>query len=323
MIRAVEDLRLHGLGVKLTTGEARRRVIDLGLSLYRCFIGKDGEEALSNIRPTTLLLGVDETILNFPWELIADDGGPLMLKYPFGRLVTTRILPRPGRDPLTEDRVVRILAVANPTRDLPLTEKEIGTLQSLQGSHGINGQYSVEVTVLARERATQSAFIEMVRNGDFDILHFAGHGALDEHASGQSALFFADGKITAAELLNLPWQKPPYLVFNSACQSGIGAGGQRLVGEGGQANGLAATFLAAGVYGYLGYFWPVSEPGALMFASTFYQSLFDEENVGLAFLRARNEAYRDLWPHGDLTAFSAVLFGDAASAERADIATAA
>ncbi len=60
-----------------------------------------------------------------------------------------------------------------------------------------------------------------------------------------------------------------------------------------------------------------------MFASTFYRALFLEENVGLAFMRARNEAFRNLWPNGEMTAFSAVLFGDAASAERADIATAA
>jgi len=44
----------------------------------------------------------------------------------------------------------------------------------------------------------------------------------------------------------LDWVAPPYLVFNSACESGRAAGGARLVSDQGQANGLAAAFLACG-----------------------------------------------------------------------------
>jgi hypothetical protein len=47
------------------------------------------------------------------------------------------------------------------------------------------------------------------------------------------------------------------------------------------------------------------------------------ENVGLAFQEARKRTVWDLAQAGDLSGFSAVLFGDAASGKRRDLATAA
>jgi hypothetical protein len=67
----------------------------------------------------------------------------------------------------------------------------------------------------------------------------------------------------------------------------------------------------------------VTDAGAELFAGTFYDALFARENVGLAFLEARRRAVRDLGDEGDLTGFSAVLFGDAASSHRRDLAMAA
>jgi hypothetical protein len=55
-------------------------------------------QILSAITPTAILLDVDETILNLPWELIATPEGPLSQRIPFGRLVTTQITPKSGRD---------------------------------------------------------------------------------------------------------------------------------------------------------------------------------------------------------------------------------
>ncbi len=83
------------------------------------------------------------------------------------------------------------------------------------------------------------------------------------------------------ELLALDWKAPPYLVFNSACESGRVAGGARLVSDQGQANGLAAAFLACGAAAYAGYFWPVTDEGSCRFTETFYPALFGLENVGL------------------------------------------
>jgi hypothetical protein len=67
----------------------------------------------------------------------------------------------------------------------------------------------------------------------------------------------------------------------------------------------------------------VTDDGACRFTEAFYPALFGLENVGLAFQEARQRTILDLAHTGDLSGFSAVLFGDAASGKRRDLATAA
>jgi hypothetical protein len=322
LLATTEELYLWSLNRALTPKGANQRVRQLGRRLYQTFIGARGERVLGASTPTAVLLDVDETILNLPWELIATADGAIAQQTPFGRLVTTRTLPRPGRDPLQEDATVRVLAVANPTGDLAASEADVAALKALAGQRG---PFAIAVDVLARDEATRAGFTERLAQGDYDILHFAGHAALDPTQPTLSALRFADGPLTARDVLSLPWSAPPYLVFNSACESSRAAGGRRLVTGARKdgANGLAAAFLAAGVYGYAGYFWPVTEAGASTFVGAFYDALFGLENVGLAFLQARRQAIADLGELGDLTGYSAVLFGDAASKHRRDLASAA
>jgi hypothetical protein len=103
----------------------------------------------------------------------------------------------------------------------------------------------------------------------------------------------------------------------------MAARGAPLVGRRRSPNGLAAAFLSAGVAGYIGYLWPVTEEGAEAVAGTFYETLFERENVGLGVLDARRRvesAWRDAH---DLTAYSLVLYGDAAGEHRRNLATAA
>ncbi|RPI24812.1 MAG: CHAT domain-containing protein [Acidobacteria bacterium] len=318
-LEASHNLHLWSINRALTAQKANRLVEDLGKRLYEVFMGSAGEGILRAIKPTAVLIDVDETILNLPWEAIAGPDGHISQHTPFGRLVTTRTGLRMGRDPLEEDTVVRILAVANPTLDLAATEAEITTLRDLEEDRG---PYRICVEVLSHEEATRKRFAELIEQGDFDILHFAGHAYLNPGDPGSSALRFADGDLAADEVLKLKWKATPYFVFNSACESGRGVSGARLVSEGSHSNGLAAAFLAIGVYGYAGYFWPVTDVGAGMFTGTFYRSLFQRENFGLAFLEARNFVLRELGEVGDLTAYSAILFGDAASKHRRDLATA-
>lgn len=307
------------IGKKLTARKAVSLAKKLGRVLYTTFIGKGGENFLKRITPTAILLNVDETILNLPWELFHDPFEPLAFTVPLGRLVTTRTIPRQGRDPLHEDSRIRMLVVSNPSEDLKATERELISLRKV-GEHfpGL-----IEITELSHGVATLRSFKKTVRANDFDIIHFSGHAYLDTGIPGESGLSFADGKLTADEAYQLLWSKPPYLVFNNACESGRGLPGRRLVSAESNTNGLAAAFLSSGVYAYLGFFWPVSDVGGALFSETFYKELFMVENVGLAFLHARQRTASAFLPSGDLTGLHAILFGDAASAHRRDLAVAA
>lgn len=318
LLELTEDLYLWSNHAKLTQGTAKAAVKELGKMLDETFIGARGRTILEGFNPSAILLDVDETIQNLPWELLGQGGGPLALEIPFGRLVTTREILKPTRDPLQEDKIVRILAIADTTSDLFSGEAELEVIKGLVRE---GGDFQIKADILAGEDATIAEFKRRIAPGDYDILHFSGHGAFDQKHPESSGLKFYDGVLTADEILRLEWKAPPYFVFSSACESGRAGAGRRLVTNLHHSNGLAAAFIAAGVSAYAGYYWPVSDAGAGIFSQYFYEYLFQRENVGIAFLEARRRTMWDLEAAGDLTGISAILFGDAASSERRDLYT--
>jgi hypothetical protein len=320
LLEATAVLNECALNWSTALDEALTVARQLGECMYDTFIGPAGTTFLETVVPTAILLDVDETILNLPWELLGPSGRTFSQDTPFGRIVTTRTTPARGRDPLKEDRVVRSLVVADPTQDLAEAEAEIASLRELEGDRG---GASIEVTVLSGKQATRANVCESLIPGEFDVLHFSGHGALDADQPGASAVQLADGLLSADDILRLPWQQPPGFVFSSACESGRAVAGRRLLSDDRQANGLAGAFLTAGVYAYAGFFWPVTDTGAALFTRTFYEELFRRENVGLAFLAARQRAVQDLGAFGDLAGYGAILYGDAASKHRRDLHAAA
>lgn len=311
-----QDLYLWSCNQKLTRETARDCSLKLGAKLYDTFIGTVGDKILTGLKITAILLNIDETILNLPWELMGKNGVHLSQALPFGRLVTTRELLRPNRDPLREDKIVRILAVVDTTQDLISGKHELKALQALEERRD---GYQIKVDVLCGENATVAEFERLVTPGTYDILHFSGHGSFDRQSPETSGLQFYDGILEADQILDINWKSPPYFVFSSACESGRSSGGIRLISNERHSNGLAAAFISAGVSGYAGYFWQVSDTGAGVFAQIFYKYLFEEENLGKAFLEARKRTSWELDEVGDLAAYGAVLFGDAATSERLDL----
>lgn len=320
LVAEARTLQAWSIGREASRARAQQALDGIGRSLHRSFLGRRGEEYLARMRPTAMLLDVDETILSLPWELMHGWGGPLVTQLPVGRVAATRTVPHAERDPLAQDREVRVLAVSDPTADLALAAAEVAALQAV-GSRATGG-YSVHVDVLEGGDARLAAFTEAIAQRDYDILHFAGHAGFHAARPGESRLHFADGQMHADQVRSLPWPSPPGIVFASACESAAVRRGARLVSRRRGSNGLAAAFLSAGVGGYLGYLWPVSDEGAGLVAGTFYEALFQRENVGLAVLEARRAAAAQLGDSLDLAAYSFVLYGDAASKHRRDLATA-
>jgi len=291
----------------------------LGRMLYRTFIGREGTRALEGLHPTAVMVAADESIVGLPWELLTGPDGRWPFELPFGRIVGTGTVPAARRDPKDEDPLVRILAIADPTGDLPATLAEVDAVAQLSGTHG---DIRVEVTTLPPAMATRAGFADAVAGQDYDILHFAGHGAFARDHPGQSALLLADGRFSANDVRNLTWSAPPFIVFNSACESARTAARRRLVSADGDTSGLPAAFLAAGAEAYLGHFWPVGDDVARTFATVFYGQLLARANVGTAVLEARQALRASFVDTGDLAAVGAVFFGDAGSAERRDLAQA-
>ncbi|MGV8910859.1 MAG: CHAT domain-containing protein [Propionicimonas sp.] len=318
LLKKTADLHLWSAGMGLTRTQAKRTATELGRDLHRVFLGDHGAEMLTALTPTAVLVQVDETLTSLPWELMQTADSKLSLDTPFGRVVTTGAVPRAKRDPVAEDPILRILVVANPTDDLAATAAECNAISSLEGS--LDG-VTIEVRVLEGAKATTKALARAVKGQDYDMLHFAGHASFDVADPHTSALRMADGPLTADAVGLLPWRVPPYIVFNSACESARTAAGRRLQSPRGHANGLAAAFMLSGSEAYLGHYWPVGDQSAGNFAASFYSSLVHRRNVGNAVMDARGDARQRFETESDLTAFGAVYFGDPGTAERRDVAS--
>jgi CHAT domain-containing protein len=291
--------------------QVRRAAHRLGRDLFDAVLGRQGRAYLAQHPPTALMVDADERLLDLPWELLDDGDGPLALRYPFGRLVSTRTRPRPERDPALEDDTVRVLAVVDPTKDLGDASAELDAVRALAAAQAL------ELHVLEEGAATHRALAEHVAATRYDIVHLSCHGGFLPRTPGASGLLLADGPLLTSEILALPWAAPPYLAFASACWSSRSAGARRLSGSG-SANGVAAAFLAAGASAAAGFGWPVTVRGAAAFAAAFYEGIVTTRNVGLAVLDARQRLVTELWQDAaDLAGPGFMFYGDSGGATRA------
>jgi CHAT domain-containing protein len=331
----VQTLRLRAAHMGIPARTAARARSEVARTLTDVFLGRDGRALVERLDPTALLLDVDETILNLPWELLGAtsrrSGSAFALRAPFGRTVTTRLVPAPTRSPVGEDPAIRILAIENPSDDLTATAGEVDAIVALEGNVG---GVDVSVTALRGADVTRADVRKALRDESYDILHFAGHASFDT-ANGEARIVLQGADLTADDVLKLPWAAPPYIVVNSACESAQALPGRRLVSRSGHGNGMAAAFLARGCEAYLGHLFPIADERAATFAGAFYTALFERRNLGLAVLDARRALAGDGSRGGggagsgagsaadDGSAFGSVCYGDVATGERRDIIAAA
>jgi len=297
--------------------EVTRTAHRLGRRLYDTFLGAAGSAFLAEHPPTALMVDADETALHLPWELLFDKQGPLVLRWPFGRIVSTRTRPRPQRDPVQEDTTIAVLAVVDPSKDMRDIDEELSAIRELAQMG------TLTLDVLQGDDATHDALAQKVSATRFDVVHFSGHGGFAPARPGESGLVLADGPLRTRSIVDLPWAAPPSLAIMSACWSARSAAGRRLSTAGSGSNGVAAAFLAGGAAGCLGFGWPVTVRGASRFIQAFYPAIVERQNVGLAVLEARRRTVDDLWGLADLAGFGAVFYGDVGTAERRDAYTAA
>jgi CHAT domain-containing protein/tetratricopeptide (TPR) repeat protein len=189
-----------------------------------------------------------------------------------------------------------LLAVANPTGDLPFAEYECEQIEACWG--GARAQ------VLWREQGTRHAVLENAASAH--LLHFACHGVYDLANPLESPLLLANGETLTLgamlELLNLPHAQ---LVVLSACETA-------LVNPAEQADehfGLALGPLYAGAPTAWGTLWAVADVATGLLMGKAYELL----RAG----RSKAEALREaqLWLR-DLTAAQAqeILEAQAAAA---------
>jgi CHAT domain-containing protein len=243
-----------------------------------------------------------------PWELVhlTDEDGNLPPQPLFlGQMGLVRELDNissPSTIRVRDGRVRTIIPnYPDPDAKLPEAEQEFSFLRDTFAAQPVEPQ---EIAVRA-----------LLASGDFDLLHFAGHGAapmteiLDaavllqgrvEQSGGQRKYLPAtlDTKtVKAFAHLESPDNQP--MVVLNACQAG--RTGRRLTRIG----GFADAFMRKGAGAFIATLWSVGDSPARTFTETLYSQLLKDVPLSEAAVLAR-EASRD---EGDATWLAYVVYG--------------
>ncbi|MEM9772413.1 MAG: CHAT domain-containing protein [Cyanobacteria bacterium P01_D01_bin.73] len=173
-----------------------------------------------------------------------------------------------------------LLAIENPTGDLPNTHREIETAV----------QSFADKTILPGQQAT----VEAVKTAlpQTAIAHFACHGTANLNEPLQSGLKMSDGLLTLNDLFALKLtggdRTGIRLAILSACETGLP--GLELADE---AIGLPTGLLQAGVAGVLASLWSVDDRSTALLVEAFYHFWRTEKLEPPEALRKAQQYLRD------------------------------
>jgi pSer/pThr/pTyr-binding forkhead associated (FHA) protein len=279
-----EQSRLADMAARLREFDAK-----IGDSLANTYVPAPLQELISrSLQKSTAHLVVihDQQSSTIPWEAFYFKSLCPALDLGVSRLYRIANRDRVAGQPiLPPDATLRMLVVENPTGDLAGAQNEGEQLAALfKANRG-------EVVTLKGADASRANILTELGSGTYDLLHYAGHADFVELKPEESGLILKDGRLTAADLLEVG--KVPQMIFLNACESG------RMRGPGGEAaNGakpaqfvgqvsLAESFLLNGIANFIGTYWPVNDAAALKFAGTFYGGLLSGKSLSSAMREAR------------------------------------
>lgn len=261
-------------------------------------------------------LGVDEELVQYPWELMHDGDDFLCLKHYVGRFVNSRST-NPGYQSQQPVLLVgknvdklSILLVSVPKPDVrdgansqlpPLPGAERETEAILETLAGLE---SVQVSTLTGPHATYGNLFQALKSTSYHVIHFVGHAVFNDNRPNESALVLKDRDMTTGALSSYIGRTPPVLCFVNGCQSGKSAAWV----DNYNMYGLAQAFLDTGSY-LIGSRWNLEDDPAVTFAAEFYSKLAKEQQpIGMALAAARRKTRND-WAQSFAWA-SYVFYGD-------------
>ena len=296
------DLRLLALGVATrarsgsrgaaspAAGDAERIGKQLFKSLFCDQVGEryrlcvhDAHKLNRGLRIVLSLREAPE-LLHLPWELMCDPEGNF-LSLSTNTPVVRHLNIQYPRDPLPLRPPLRILGmVSSPKGDgyaMLDTEKEQANLEAAVAP--LVNDERVEVRWL--ERGSAQGLQLALREDDFQIFHFIGHGGYDDVAE-ESFLLFEDedgrgremgGKALAVLLADHPSLR---LVVLNSCEGARGSAADPFAG-------VAASLIKQSVPATIAMQFEITDEAAIVFSSWFYETLADGDPLDTALTEAR------------------------------------
>ena len=313
--RDVMDRALNGLNqllqrdVMTTQSLADLRAIGglLGEDIFQTLgrVLEDERKSVQEESPDAtphLQLQIPLDLMRYPWELLHHHGEWLGERYAMGRQVFMETgLAR--RVPARRQGRVRALIVGDPIFDPGLGYRQLpGARDEAEQVAGWFDRAGREVGSIIdfdrrrdtriHTRLTSAEMRALLREGQYDIVHFAGHGVFRAKDPETSAWLLSDGELWSLEIRNTLAEHPgpPWLVFANACEAGMD--GARLERKyQGNVFGLATAFINQGVAAYIAPLWPIDDLLAQHIALEFYRQLLCERaTLGESLRRAKTSA---------------------------------
>ncbi len=292
-------------------------VRDVGELMYRLFMP---EEMQRYVDETRCSLTVTTNDLELPWELMFQRDGAhgspgarrdefLCVSRPVARLPMGHAFPRRDRGlPARRDRLRFLLIHSNPGGGLPDLPGAVHEVQAVHDELRRGWGDRIHVEMLDAGDVTGKTLNRILREGAFDVIHYAGHAYADDEQGDLSGLVLKGGEIFFAQKVRRLLEGCP-LVFLNACQSGaVGGVPADKLGAYAQAEGLASAFLYGGAVACIGSLWPIYDVPAAAFATAFYRYVLEGNMIGEAMRLARCDVRRD--HQGDATWAAFVLYGN-------------
>ncbi len=274
----------------------------IGQLLWDHLISRPVKDKLKSASSSSLILSLDEELIDIPWELLYDGVDFLCLKFNLGRLVRTRQYSAIPEYRGLNTRL-RMLILADPTNNLKSAYSE---------GLNIRNQFDrkrKQVSIDFKSTSVDTFYVKKNLR-DYDIAHFAGHCEYDAGNPKNSGWVLEDARFTAQDILALgETASLPSLVFSNACHSAKALSGSLDAHYQRKSYSLASAFLFSGVRHYIGTIRKVEDQAGLIFAREFYSRLIIGKTVGEALRLARLKLLQE---YGIRSIFwaSYLLYGD-------------
>ncbi|MET0292834.1 MAG: CHAT domain-containing protein [Steroidobacteraceae bacterium] len=279
----------------------------LGRLLFRYLLPKSFESLFETDADIRLI--VDPASAAFPWEMAclptarASDeqqrfGTDRRLTRQFRSLLSGSVGLIPPRN-----EKLRALVIADPAPEtewqLPGARAEgqavarllrFANGQELGSAKGPLVKLDIEVhEFIGRDECDPLDLIARLTSGDYDLVHFAGHGDYSKDDPSKSGwVLSAQHFVTPRDIARS--RQTPWLIVANACFSGVvnHAAGSQPFEEARRSASIAEAFMQLGVRNYLGTGWAVDDGQAKRFSLEFYEwLLFGNRNLSDALARAR------------------------------------
>ncbi|MFN9545599.1 MAG: CHAT domain-containing protein [Cyanobacteriota bacterium] len=270
---------------------------DLSRTLFQLLVPSSFKQLARQLEQLVLVL--DDTTANVPWELLMADDKPLALQL----AVVRQLQASRFRERLHKTTSRNAYVIGNPSSEgffkVFVGEGSMGStgLASLEGAR----QEAESVLSLLRERAYDCEesiqeenavdVINKLYRRPYRLLHIAGHGVYDHPSrSGErrSGVVLAGGLLITVSEIEAR-EVVPDLVFLNCCH--LGTVKREPVAFNRLAASVAAQLIEMGVRAVVACGWAVDDTAALAFAQTFYTAMLQGVPFGNAVFLARKEAH--------------------------------